>query len=486
MPDPTSPSDSKPSILSTESIHFVTGKLAEPSVRECIAKLAEDLGFSYSIEVLPITVAALITPKWLLRHLHIPESATRMIVPGYLKEGIAEIQAAVACRVECGPKDIRDLPTHFGKKKTLGDDFGKYSIDILAEINFAPRLSDEALLDTAKKLVADGANLIDLGCEPGQQWSGIADAVHRLRDSGIRCSIDTFDAWEATEATRAGAELVLSVNQSNRAQAVDWGVEVVVVPDSTDENSYLASLEATVEFLEKRDVFFRIDPILEPIGCGFAASLRRYDTVRRHFPDAPMMMGIGNLTELTDCDSAGINFLLLAICEEWQIGSVLTTQVIAWAQSCVRECDLARRTISYAIRNKIPPKRLDPQLVMLRDPRVNYFSEAIIDQLAESIKDNNYRILIDGTKIHLVAAGLHIQGIDPFAMIEELLNLPQSENVDAGHAFYLGFELSKALTALTLGKQYEQDVALQWGMLTRPEQHHRLAKKRRTTEKPSP
>ncbi len=462
----------------------MTGKLAEPAVRECVAKLSEQLGFSYSIEVLPITVAALITPQWLLRHVHIPESTTRLIVPGYLKNDLAEIQASIACLVESGPRDIRDLPVHFGKKKSLGEDFGKYSIDILAEINFAPRLSHDSLLETARKLVQDGANLIDLGCEPSQRWSLVVDAVRRLKDAGVRCSIDTFDAWEAAEATRAGAELVLSVNQSNREQAVDWGVEVVVVPDSTDESTFLRSLESTVEFLEKQRVRFRIDPILEPIGFGFAASLRRYASVRQHFPDAPMMMGIGNLTELTDCDSAGINFLLLAICEEWQIRSVLTTQVISWAQSSVRECDVARRIISYAVRNRIPPKRIDSQLVMLRDPRVNHYSEAIIAQLATSIKDNNYRILVDGVKIHLVAAGLHIQGTDPFEMVDKLLKLPQSKNVDASHAFYLGFELSKALTALTLGKQYEQDVALQWGMLTRPEQHHRLSKKRRSNEQP--
>jgi acetamidase/formamidase len=239
------------------------------------------------------------------------------------------------------------------------------------------------------------------------------------------------------------------------------------------------AIRETVAFLEHHAVPFRIDPILEPIGCGFAASLNRYRTVRQHFPDAPMMMGIGNLTELTDCDSAGINLLLLAICEEWQIGSILTTQVIAWAQSSVRECDLARRVVAYAIRNQVPPKRLDPGLIMLRDPKVNAFSEAAIAQLAASIKDHNYRIFVDGTKIHLVAAGVHLHGTDPFAMIDELLERPESANVDPSHAFYLGFEMSKALTALTVGKQYEQDVALQWGMLTRPEKHRRLNRKRR-------
>ena len=41
--------------------------------------------------------------------------------------------------------------------------------------------------------------------------------------------------------------------------------------------------------------------------------------------------------------------------------------------------------------------------------------------------------------------------------------------IDPSHAFYLGYELAKATTALTLGKQYRQDQALQWGFLTVPE-----------------
>jgi hypothetical protein len=47
-------------------------------------------------------------------------------------------------------------------------------------------------------------------------------------------------------------------------------------------------------------------------------------------------------------------------------------------------------------------------------------------------------------------------------------------NVDASHAFYLGFELAKAATALTLSKNYVQDESLDWGYLTQAERSHRL------------
>jgi len=201
--------------------------------------------------------------------------------------------------------------------------------------------------------------------------------------------------------------------------------------------------------------------------------LGRYLKTRAMFPEAAILMGIGNLTELTDCDSAGLNTLLLGFCEEQQIASVLTTQVISWAQSSVKECDLARRLVNYAVRHKIPPKHFEERLVMLRDPSRANFSTESIESLVANIKDNNYRILIDDQQLHLISAGVHIHGTDPFEMMAELMALPESRNVDQSHAFYLGFELAKALTALTLGKRYEQDESLRWGMHTREERHHR-------------
>ncbi len=139
---------------------------------------------------------------------------------------------------------------------------------------------------------------------------------------------------------KAGADLVLSVNASNRDHAPDWGVEVVAIPDVPGT---LDGLDATVEFLESRGVRYRLDPILEPIGFGFADSLGRYIETRRRWPETPILMGIGNLTELTDVDSAGVNTLLVGFCQELGVRSVLTTAVINWARSSVVEVDLARR-----------------------------------------------------------------------------------------------------------------------------------------------
>jgi dihydropteroate synthase len=252
----------------------------------------------------------------------------------------------------------------------------------------------------------------------------------------------------------------------------------VAVPD---DPATLAGLDETIEFLADKRVPLRIDPILEPIGFGFAASLGRYLDARKRYPDAEMMMGIGNLTELTDCDSSAANVMLLGFCQELGIRSVLTTQVINWARTSVRECDLARRLVYYAQRHKTLPKRLEPRLVMLRDPEVTPQGSETLEQLANDIKDPNYRLFAEDGQVHAISAGLHLADADPFVLFEKLL--PQAaRGIDPSHAFYLGYEMAKAVTALTLGKQYQQDEALDWGFLTRRETSHRPT---RMTDQPT-
>ncbi len=164
--------------------------------------------------------------------------------------------------------------------------------------------------------------------------------------------------------------------------------------------------------------------------------------------------------------------MLLGFCQELGIRSVLTTQVINWARTSVRECDLARRLVYYAQEHKTLPKRLEPRLVMLRDPELRPQGAETLEQLARDIKDPNYRLFAENGQIHAISAGLHLADADPFVLFEKLL--PRAAHaIDPSHAFYLGYEMAKAVTALTLGKQYQQDEALDWGFLTKPETSHR-------------
>jgi dihydropteroate synthase-like protein len=374
--------------------------------------------------------------------------------------------------VEKGPKDLRDLPEFFGTRRGRPEDYGRYDIEILAEINHAPNLPTADLLVAARRYRDAGADVIDLGCNPGDTWSAIGDAVRPLRADGLRVSVDSFNPQEVEAALTAGAELVLSVNGTNRHRARGWherfGAEVVALPDTPTD---LDSLDATVGELSQAGVPFRIDPIVEPIGFGFAASLGRFIEVRRRYPDAEIMMGVGNLTELTDVDSAGVNVMLAGFCQELGVRSVLTTEVINWCRSAVREFDLARRLVHHAVTDRVLPKHLEPNLVMFRDPRVYEVGEDGLRQLAHDVTDRNYRLFAERGEIHVINGSMYLRGTDPFALFEEMQQ--RDPKLDASHAFYLGYEMAKAVTALTVGKNYAQDQALRWGFLTVPEISHR-------------
>jgi dihydropteroate synthase-like protein len=447
--------------MSRPHLLFVTGKLAEPALRRVLAELAPRAGFDYSVAVLPITVAALATTPWVARHLTVPAGTDRVILPGLCAGDLDAVAGPAGVPVQRGPKDLRDLPDEFlGKAPQPPTGGPEYDIEILAEINHCPRLTRAEILARARAYRASGADVIDLGCDPGVTWADAGDTVRALRGEGLRVSIDSFDSREVEAAAAAGAELVLSVNSSNLAAARSWGCEVVAVPDVPAD---LTGLDHVVETLSGWGVRFRIDPILEPIGFGFAASLGRYLEVRRRYPDAEILMGVGNLTELTDVDSAGVNVLLLGFCQEVGIRSVLTTEVINWCRSCVRELDLARRLVYRARQERILPKHLQPDLVMLRDPRLREHGEEGLRELAAGVKDRNFRLFAERGLLHVLNGSLFLQGTDPFELFRRMR---EGEAIDPGHAFYLGYEMAKAVTALTLGKNYVQDQALRWGFLT--------------------
>lgn len=444
-----------------ERILFVTGRLAEPSLRQVLTPLAERLGFDYEIAVLGISVAALMRTDWVRRKLPPVNNFHRVIVPGWCSGDVATLTSQFNVPFERGPKDLFDLPEFFGQGGRPLPELNDFSIEILAEINHAPHLTWEALLQQAEWFRKSGADIIDIGCAPDQVWSEIGDTVRRLVCEGFRVSVDSFQQAEVEAAVDAGAELVLSCNQSNRAWASQLPVELVVLPDDPRN---LDSWNDTLELIGPSRQPYRLDPILEPIGFGFAASLARYYETRRRFPEAEIMMGIGNLTELTEVDSAGINFVLAALCEELRVGSILTTEVINWGRTAVREFDLARRLVRHSLANQTLPKHLGGKLVLLRDPRLHEMGEQGLCQLSDRLTDPNFRIFAERGEIHLMNRDGYWHGDDPYEVFDRMIATVGS--LTAEHAFYLGFELCKARTALTVGKQYTQDAALRWGFLT--------------------
>ena len=443
---------------------FVTGRLAEPALRRVLADMEPDV--ACDVAVMGITVAALMTTDWIARALRVTEGTDLVVIPGLCEGDPAVIAEKVGVAVEKGPKDLRQIPEYLGSAAARHD-YGAWDIEIVAEINNVPRMTPDAVRAAANYFHASGADLIDVGCTPGVPFPALGDVVRELIAAGMRVSIDTFDAAEIRTAVAAGAELVLSVNGSNLDVAKDLagtGARVVAVPDL---GGGLDTLDPTLEQLEQCGVSYLIDPILEPIGFGFMASLERYAEVRRRYHDAPMLMGIGNLTELTAADSTGVNALLVAICQELAVRTVLTTEVIPWARGAVREVDIARRLMHYAVTRHTIPKGMDNRLVTVKDPAVLAFSEAELRELQAQITDPNFRIFADRDGITVLNHERFVRSTEPGRLVDLFAQLDVTE---AAHAFYLGRELARASLAVTLGKTYRQEGELSWGYLTPPDE----------------
>ena len=453
---------------------FVTGRLAEPGLRRTLAEMAP--AFAYDVAVMKITVAALMTTPWIARFLAVPAGTDLVLIPGLCEGDTAAIADRAGVRVEKGPKDLRQIPEYFGRAAAARD-YGAYAIEIVAEVNNAPRLERAALRREADHYRASGADVIDIGCTPGREFPGLADTVRELVDAGMRVSVDSFDAGEIRTAVAAGAELVLSINRSNLDVARDFtgtATRVVVIPDF---GQGLETLEPTIAALERWGVSYLIDPVIEPIGFGFFASLGRFAEVRRRHPLAPLFMGIGNITELTAADTTGVNALLIAMCEELGVRAVLTTEVIPWARGVVREVDIARRLMHHAVARQTLPKGVDDRLVTLKDPTIRAYPEAELRELQARVTDPNFRIFADREVITVFNDEVFVRGTD----IQEIF--AQLGVDEATHAFYLGRELMKARLALALGKNYRQEGALEWGYLTPPDdrgpEHVRLTQRSR-------
>ncbi len=473
MPKPEAP----------HKILFVTGRLAEPALRRTLAAIT--LPGPCEVVVMPISIAALMTTSWMARHFTLPSSHPRhrrvppgcdlLLIPGHCQGDLAELERACGVPVQKGPVDLQDLPHYFGQKRRR-EGYGRYDVQLMAEIQDALRLDEAALLRRAEYFRASGADVIDLGVTPGSA-PGLADqTVRLLKQAGYRVSIDTLEPAIIQEADAAGVDYVLSLNGSNLELGRTLRATPVVIPD---EDGDVTSLWRSAEQIWAWGKPCILDPIIQPISFGFSRSLVDLYRTRERYPDAPLMMGTHHLSELTDADSTGIHALLLGIAQELKLSFVLTTEVAPWARGSVRELDIARRLMHFAVHEGVPPKRLEEGLLTLKESRLLRQDEADLREMQTALTDPNIRIYVGRELIYAFNADRFVSGTDIEAIFEQL-------GVDeARHAFYLGQELAKAELALQLGKNYRQDQPLRWGYLTPPARARHVELTRRGQRQPT-
>ena len=436
-----------------DHILFLTGRLAQPQLERVLAGI-DDAPFTYEVREIGLQVAALMTADMIRRRVEAPVQASRIIVPGRCRGDLDALGAHYGIPVQRGPEELKDLPRFFNRAAKPVD-LSEYEVAIFAEIVDAPRLSVEAIVARAQVLQRDGADVIDLGCLPETAFAHLEDSVRALKAEGFAVSVDSVDVQELLRGGRAGADYLLSLTADTLWVADEVAATPVLIPRTPHDE---ASLHAAIDAMSAKGRAFLADPILDPIPFGLVASIVRYHALRARYPKAPIMMGVGNLTELTEADTSGINALPFGMAAELNVAAVLTTQVSAHARRAVKEADWARRIMHAAARQRSLPKGLNDALMTVHAKHPFPDTPDEIAATAAQVRDPNFRVQVS-------QQGLYVYNRDGLRTGQGAFELwPQLglEN-DASHAFYMGVELAHAQLAWQLGKRYTQDQPLDWG-----------------------
>ncbi len=438
-----------------EKLIFLTGRLAEERLTAIVAGVGLEEG-SWRVANIGTKVAALMTEAIVKNRLKPPLEADRVIVPGRTRMNLDSLKAHYGVAFERGPDELFDLPTYLGRGGKPPD-FSKHELRIFAEIIEAPQLTVPQIIAKAALLAGKGADVIDIGCQPDAPFPHLEDAVRALLAAGHKVSVDSGDASELRRGIQAGANYVLSLDETNLDLVAGTRCVPVLVPKPHGD---LGSLVRAIDMARALGIAYLADPILDPIHFGFTTSLERYAELRRQRPDVEILMGTGNLTELTEADSGGLTALLVGICSELAIRNVLVVQVSPHTRRTIEEHDAARRLMYRAREDGSLPKGYGGAgLIGLHD--LNPFPQpgAEIAEAAAAIRDDNFRIQVADDGIHIYSRQGHMIVTDPFAAFPKL-----DVAGDGSHAFYLGYELAKAEIALALGKRYAQDNPLDFGI----------------------
>jgi len=436
-----------------DHIVFLTGRLAQPQLERVLAAM-QPAPFTWEVREIGLQVAALMTADLIRRRVAQPVQAQRIIVPGRCRGDLDALSTHYGVPVQRGPEELKDLPQFFDRD-AQPIDLSERAVMIFAEIVDAPRLAVDVIVERAQALRRDGADVIDLGCLPETAFDHLEDSVRALKAAGLCVSVDSMDAQELLRGGRAGADYLLSLTHETLWIADEVAATPVLVPQRGGDET---SLYRAIETMSARGRAFLADSILDPIPFGFTASIVRYQRLRERFADAPILMGIGNLTELTEADTSGINALLFGIAAELQVAAVLTTQVSPHARRAVREADWAGRIMHVAAQQRTLPKGLSDALATVHARRPFPDTPDEIAATAARVRDPNFRVQVSSEGLHVYNRDGLRRGQGAFELWPQL-----GLEHDAAHAFYMGVELANAEIAWRLGKRYVQDQPLDWG-----------------------
>ena len=449
-----------------KNILFITGKLAEKGLKTVIESI-DDKDFTYEIRNLNVNVAALLTTDMIARRIDNVASFDEIIIPGRVRGDLDALQKKINKKIIRGPDELKDLPVIFGAKPVKYD-LSKFETSIFGEITDALNMTVEEVIQKAEYFRLEGADVIDIGCLPNKEFPHLEEIVQELKNRNFYVSIDSHNIDELIRGSKAGADYLLSVKDETYHILDNLDSYPVLIPTDNNMRNFYSLIDRAIT----DNLTFIADPILDPISYGFTKSIERYIWLREKYPEIHIMIGIGNITELTHADTSGINMIMLGIVEELKLNHILTTQVSRHCSTVIRETDLARRIIHAASKNNITPKHINNGLLVNHGHKDYPYTSNELKDMKNNIKDRNYRIYVNDDGIHLFNKSIYKVFSDPYDFYEFL-----EVDDDSGHSFYLGVELARAQVAYQLKKEYSQDEELDWGCLVDKKVDNKLTSK---------
>jgi dihydropteroate synthase-like protein len=347
------------------------------------------------------------------------------------------------------------------RENAAGSDFlirgvkigGGSRMKVLAEIMDAHLKED--LRDIVERYFAQGADIVDLGFGFDATPADVERVFSALEGIDGPLAADTQDP-SLIRAALCRADIILSLQEENIPQVAtvvaETGAAAVVVPG----RNTLAKNIAMAKHAGIRCII--ADPLLQPVGSGLVASLKKFKKSRY-----PLFFGAGNVAELLDADSTGINALLAGIGMEVGAAVIFTSEHSDKTRGSVRE--MRRATEMMALTSDRPyPKDLGIDLLVLkekrrrREPPLDYDTSVTAQEMPGDIKydpKGNFRIGIEGDRIVAVIHGKAVQGTRWQDILSTILSQGDVSLMD--HAGYLGRELYKAELAIRYGRSFEQD-----------------------------
>jgi dihydropteroate synthase-like protein len=330
---------------------------------------------------------------------------------------------------------------------------GGSRMKVLAEIMDAHRCGD--IRHVVENYLASGADIVDLGFGFDATPDDVTRVFSLLSDTDAPLAVDTQDP-SLIRAALSRADIVLSLQETNIPEIGEdvarAGLTAVVVPG----NSTLTKNIARAKKAGIRCII--ADPLLQPVGSGFTGSLGRFRK-----SGCPVFFGAGNVVELFDADSIGLNALLAGIAAEVGASVIFTSEHSDKTQGSVREMRRAAEMMVLA-KDRQYPKDLGIDLLVLkekrrrREPPLEYDTSQQARSMPDEIEydpKGNFRIGIEGDRIVAVIHGKAIKGNRWQDVLFTLLSQGDISLLD--HAGYLGRELYKAELAIRFGRSFEQD-----------------------------